>query len=148
MIKVVKYKIIRSLNADLHNICVHNEFGIFSSLHIIETLRNVTCLFHSFKCSLLCAEMFREPILSPFNLNTAGANYFISLRSFFEIFFSKDFVISEDMNAKGNIIVAEVFDTELIGEGALRTFKEAHQRLAMVRFSSNLISRFCLRRNR
>uniref|UniRef100_A0A0N4ZI10 Protein arginine N-methyltransferase n=1 Tax=Parastrongyloides trichosuri TaxID=131310 RepID=A0A0N4ZI10_PARTI len=26
----------------------------------------------------------------------------------------------------GNIIVAEVFDTELIGEGALRTFKEAH----------------------
>ncbi|VDM12327.1 unnamed protein product, partial [Wuchereria bancrofti] len=30
---------------------------------------------------------------------------------------------------KGNVIVAEVFDTELIGEGALRTFKEAHQKL-------------------
>uniref|UniRef100_A0AAF5I283 Protein arginine N-methyltransferase n=1 Tax=Strongyloides stercoralis TaxID=6248 RepID=A0AAF5I283_STRER len=29
----------------------------------------------------------------------------------------------------GNIIVAEVFDTELIGEGALKTFKEAHGNL-------------------
>ncbi|VDL63146.1 unnamed protein product [Nippostrongylus brasiliensis] len=29
------------------------------------------------------------------------------------------------LSAKPNIIVAEVFDTELIGEGALRTFKEA-----------------------
>lgn len=33
---------------------------------------------------------------------------------------------------KGNIIVAEVFDTELIGEGALRTFKEAHGSLVKV----------------
>uniref|UniRef100_A0AC35TVI6 Protein arginine N-methyltransferase n=1 Tax=Rhabditophanes sp. KR3021 TaxID=114890 RepID=A0AC35TVI6_9BILA len=31
----------------------------------------------------------------------------------------------KDVGTKGNIIVAEVFDTELIGEGALRTFKEA-----------------------
>ncbi|VDN22002.1 unnamed protein product [Gongylonema pulchrum] len=38
-----------------------------------------------------------------------------------------DEVSDED---KGNVIVAEVFDTELIGEGALRTFKEAHQTLA------------------
>ncbi|KAH7731349.1 CRE-PRMT-2 protein [Aphelenchoides avenae] len=30
---------------------------------------------------------------------------------------------------KGNVIVAEVFDTELIGEGALRTFKEALETL-------------------
>ncbi|KAL4002504.1 Ribosomal protein L11 methyltransferase (PrmA) family protein [Acanthocheilonema viteae] len=30
---------------------------------------------------------------------------------------------------KGDVVVAEVFDTELIGEGALRTFKEAHQKL-------------------
>uniref|UniRef100_A0A0N5BFB8 Protein arginine N-methyltransferase n=1 Tax=Strongyloides papillosus TaxID=174720 RepID=A0A0N5BFB8_STREA len=41
---------------------------------------------------------------------------------------------STDVNPKvlgklGNIIVAEVFDTELIGEGALRTFKEAHGNL-------------------
>ncbi|MFH4980372.1 hypothetical protein AB6A40_007081 [Gnathostoma spinigerum] len=35
-----------------------------------------------------------------------------------------------DIPNKGNIIVAEVFDTELIGEGALRTFKEALQHLA------------------
>ncbi|VDK51657.1 unnamed protein product [Anisakis simplex] len=34
-----------------------------------------------------------------------------------------------DVSDKGNIIVAEVFDTELIGEGALRTFKEAHNTL-------------------
>ncbi|KAK0420616.1 hypothetical protein QR680_014795 [Steinernema hermaphroditum] len=33
------------------------------------------------------------------------------------------------VSVKGNIIVAEVFDTELIGEGALRTFKEAHDTL-------------------
>ncbi|VDK83454.1 unnamed protein product [Onchocerca ochengi] len=30
---------------------------------------------------------------------------------------------------KADVMVAEVFDTELIGEGALRTFKEAHQKL-------------------
>uniref|UniRef100_A0A914XMT6 Protein arginine N-methyltransferase n=1 Tax=Plectus sambesii TaxID=2011161 RepID=A0A914XMT6_9BILA len=36
---------------------------------------------------------------------------------------------SEAMPDKANVIVAEVFDTELIGEGALRTFKEAHERL-------------------
>uniref|UniRef100_A0A914RCP8 Uncharacterized protein n=1 Tax=Parascaris equorum TaxID=6256 RepID=A0A914RCP8_PAREQ len=53
----------------------------------------------------------------------------------------------EDMNAKPNIIVAEVFDTELIGEGALRTFKEAHQKLVVVRLSSNLIACFCLRKS-
>lgn len=33
---------------------------------------------------------------------------------------------------KGDVVVAEVFDTELIGEGALRTFKEAHQKLVKV----------------
>uniref|UniRef100_A0A158R408 MYND-type domain-containing protein n=1 Tax=Syphacia muris TaxID=451379 RepID=A0A158R408_9BILA len=31
---------------------------------------------------------------------------------------------------KANCIIAEVFDTELIGEGALRTFKEAHETVA------------------
>ncbi|KAM3724053.1 Protein arginine N-methyltransferase [Dirofilaria immitis] len=38
----------------------------------------------------------------------------------------------EEINTveKCDVIVAEVFDTELIGEGALRTFKEAHQKLA------------------
>ncbi|KAI1709392.1 ribosomal protein l11 methyltransferase (PrmA) domain-containing protein [Ditylenchus destructor] len=33
---------------------------------------------------------------------------------------------AQPTTSKGNIVVAEVFDTELIGEGALRTFKEAH----------------------
>ena len=39
---------------------------------------------------------------------------------------------SADLAEKPNIIVAEVFDTELIGEGALRTFKEALLNLAQV----------------
>lgn len=38
--------------------------------------------------------------------------------------------VSQIGGSKADIIVAEVFDTELIGEGALRTFKEALQRLA------------------
>ena len=50
-----------------------------------------------------------------------------------------DLVISRSSDIKsgpdskvGNILVAEVFDTELIGEGALRTFKEAHGTLVEV----------------
>ncbi|VDN02340.1 unnamed protein product [Thelazia callipaeda] len=41
-------------------------------------------------------------------------------------------LMNEELNTfeKGHIIVSEVFDTELIGEGALRTFKEAHEKLA------------------
>lgn len=35
----------------------------------------------------------------------------------------------EDMEQKANILVAEVLDTELIGEGALRTYNEAHEHL-------------------
>ena len=38
--------------------------------------------------------------------------------------------VSQIGGSPADIIVAEVFDTELIGEGALRTFKEALQRLA------------------
>uniref|UniRef100_A0A1I7T4F0 Protein arginine N-methyltransferase n=1 Tax=Caenorhabditis tropicalis TaxID=1561998 RepID=A0A1I7T4F0_9PELO len=38
--------------------------------------------------------------------------------------------VSQIGGSRADIIVAEVFDTELIGEGALRTFKEALQRLA------------------
>ena len=37
-----------------------------------------------------------------------------------------------DMPVKANILVTEVFDTELIGEGALVTFKHAHQHLLEV----------------
>jgi type III protein arginine methyltransferase len=38
---------------------------------------------------------------------------------------STDIVIGEDMSERANVLVAEVFDTELIGEGAIRTFKHA-----------------------
>ncbi|XP_039755743.1 protein arginine N-methyltransferase 7 [Pararge aegeria] len=44
---------------------------------------------------------------------------------------STDLTVGEggDMNEKANILVTEVFDTELIGEGALSTFYHAHQYL-------------------
>ena len=40
--------------------------------------------------------------------------------------------IQEDMKQKANILVTEVFDTELIGEGAISTFNHAHQHLLSV----------------
>lgn len=33
---------------------------------------------------------------------------------------------NEEMNQRANILVAEVFDTELIGEGAIKTYNSAH----------------------
>ena len=47
-----------------------------------------------------------------------------------------------DMVKKANILVTEVFDTELIGEGALSTFRHAHENLLEVQiiyFLYNLI---------
>lgn len=41
-----------------------------------------------------------------------------------------------DMPKRANILVTEVFDTELIGEGALSTFRHAHEVLLEV--TSNL----------
>lgn len=38
-----------------------------------------------------------------------------------------------DMPKRANILVTEVFDTELIGEGALSTFRHAHEVLLEVR---------------
>ena len=38
----------------------------------------------------------------------------------------------EDMPCRANILVTEVFDTELIGEGALLTFAHAHKHLMEV----------------
>lgn len=35
----------------------------------------------------------------------------------------------KDMEQKANILVAEVFDTELIGEGAIKTYNHAHMNL-------------------
>ena len=48
----------------------------------------------------------------------------------------------EDMPTKANILVTEVFDTELIGEGALVTFAHAHQHLLEVSFTHNFRSWF------
>ena len=37
-----------------------------------------------------------------------------------------------DMEHRANILVTEVFDTELIGEGAISTFHHAHKELLEV----------------
>jgi len=37
-----------------------------------------------------------------------------------------------DMEKRANVLVTEVFDTELIGEGALGTFHHAHRCLLQV----------------
>nr|CAH7724015.1 unnamed protein product [Callosobruchus chinensis] len=42
---------------------------------------------------------------------------------------STELKVGEDLKQRCNILVTEVFDTELIGEGALSTFKHAHQEL-------------------
>ena len=36
------------------------------------------------------------------------------------------------MEEKANVLVTEVFDTELIGEGSLSTFRHAHKSLLQV----------------
>lgn len=47
----------------------------------------------------------------------------------------------EDMPSRANILVTEVFDTELLGEGALLTFAHAHSHLMEVRHDYiNLLS--------
>lgn len=48
---------------------------------------------------------------------------------------STEISVSEtgDMKQRANILVTEVFDTELIGEGALPTFKHAHEHLLEVK---------------
>lgn len=42
---------------------------------------------------------------------------------------STDIIVGEDMDRKANILVTEVFDTELIGEGAIGIFNHAHKNL-------------------
>ena len=48
----------------------------------------------------------------------------------------------KDLPHRANILVTEVFDTELIGEGAISTFRHAHQVLLEV--SLNLMKYFAL----
>lgn len=45
---------------------------------------------------------------------------------------STDIIVGQDMKEKANILVTEVFDTELIGEGAIGTFNHAHKHLLTV----------------
>ncbi|KAL8589937.1 hypothetical protein ACOMHN_024024 [Nucella lapillus] len=42
---------------------------------------------------------------------------------------STDVVIGKDMKQRANLLVTEVFDTELIGEGAIGTYTHAHDKL-------------------
>lgn len=40
-----------------------------------------------------------------------------------------------DMDQRANILVTEVFDTELIGEGAIGVFNHAHEELLTVKMT-------------
>jgi len=40
-----------------------------------------------------------------------------------------------DMQERANVLVTEVFDTELIGEGALGTFRHVHSSLLQARYT-------------
>ncbi len=42
--------------------------------------------------------------------------------------------VNKDMEEKANVLITEVFDTELIGEGAIGTFNHAHKSLLTVIF--------------
>lgn len=41
-------------------------------------------------------------------------------------------LLDGDMQCRANILVTELFDTELIGEGALPTYEHAHKYLVQV----------------
>lgn len=45
---------------------------------------------------------------------------------------STEVKVPEDMPTKANILITEVFDTELIGEGAIGTFRHALEHLLVV----------------
>lgn len=45
---------------------------------------------------------------------------------------STELCVPEDMSRRANILVTEVFDTELIGEGAIGTFRHALRHLLEV----------------
>ncbi len=57
------------------------------------------------------------------------------MSSFLEVLINFEgscFVVDADLQRKANILVTEVFDTELIGEGAISTFHHAHKCLLEV----------------
>lgn len=46
--------------------------------------------------------------------------------------YRNSFLTDGDMETKANILITELFDTELIGEGALPSYEHAHQNLVQV----------------
>lgn len=44
------------------------------------------------------------------------------------------------MQCRANILVTELFDTELIGEGALPTYEHAHKYLVQVKIKTDRLS--------
>ena len=64
-----------------------------------------------------------------------------NLEDFFQVVASRSTDVPEAIKDDlPNVIVAEVFDTELIGEGALWTFKHALEKLVAVRRFWDLLS--------
>lgn len=48
-----------------------------------------------------------------------------------------------DMQERANVLVTELFDTELIGEGALPSYEHAHMHLVLVRKNFQFCVRYC-----
>lgn len=53
--------------------------------------------------------------------------FYVSYVLFFNHFFP-----GGDLETKANVLITELFDTELIGEGALPSYEHAHQSLVQV----------------
>lgn len=53
---------------------------------------------------------------------------------------STELTVPEDLPQRANILVTEVFDTELIGEGAIGTYRHALQHLLEVRRCLGLVT--------
>lgn len=51
--------------------------------------------------------------------------------------------VDGDMQERANILVTELFDTELIGEGALPSYEHAHMHLVQVNTVVNCSLTFC-----
>ena len=53
-------------------------------------------------------------------------------------------IIDGDMKERAHILVSEVFDSELIGEGAIGTFSDAAKELLVVRIIMHLYVHVCV----
>lgn len=54
---------------------------------------------------------------------------YVSVEEISDVFL---FTTDGDMEMKANVLITELFDTELIGEGALPSYEHAHQNLVQV----------------